>query len=179
MRWLLGGWKFAPAIRAQSGWPIDIRSGTDTSFTNEGNDRPNIVPGQPLYINQWQTCNKSGTAQCFVVFNNAAFTVAKSTFPNGAFGFGNIGRNFLRSPGTFNIDAAVSRIFPIHERAQVEFRFEAFNAINHFNPSVGGPGTTAGINSSNFGRQSGASTPGFVPSPFDPRILQLGVKIHW
>ena len=62
---------------------------------------------------------------------------------------------------------------------QVETRFEAFNAINHFNPGIGVPGTSAGWNSSNCGRQSGASTPGFVPSAFDPRILQLGFKMHW
>jgi hypothetical protein len=175
MHWLLGGWQFAPAIRAQSGWPIDIRTGTDTSGTGEGNDRPNIVPGQPLYISQWQPCNPAGTTQCYVVFNKAAFAPP----PTGTVSFGNIGRDFLRSPGTFNVDMAVTRMFPIHEQKQIEFRFEAFNAINHFNPSIGVPGTTAGRNSSNFGRQSGASTPGFIPSPFDPRILQFGFKVHW
>jgi len=175
VRWLLGGWQFAPAIRAQSGWPIDVRTGTDTSATGEGIDRPNIVPGQPIYINQWQPCNTTGTTQCYVVFSKAAF----ATFPSGTFGFGNVGRDFLRSPGTFNVDMAITRVFPIHEQKQIEFRFEAFNAINHFNPSIGGPGTTAGINSSNFGRQIGATTPGFVPSAFDPRILQLGFKMHW
>ena len=173
MRWFLGGWQLAPGIRAQSGWPIDVRTGTDTSATGEGNDRPNIVPGQPLYINQWQPCNTTGTTQCYVVFNKAAFAAP-------AIGtFGNVGRDFLRSPGTFNIDMAITRIFPLREQKQIEFRFEAFNAINHFNPSVGGPGATAGINSSNFGRQSGASTPGFVPSAFDPRILQFGFKLHF
>jgi len=173
MRWFLGGWQLAPGIRAQSGWPINVRTGTDTSATGEGNDRPNIVPGQPLYINQWQPCNTTGTTQCYVVFNKAAFAAP-------AIGtFGNVGRDFLRSPGTFNIDMAITRIFPIREQKQIEFRFEAFNAINHFNPSIGGPGATAGINSSNFGRQSGASTPGFVPSAFDPRILQFGFKLHF
>jgi len=173
LRWFLGGWQLAPGIRAQSGWPIDVRTGTDTSATGEGNDRPNIVPGQPLYINQWQPCNTTGTTQCYVVFNKAAFAAP-------AIGtFGNVGRDFLRSPGTFNIDMAITRIFPLREQKQIEFRFEAFNAINHFNPSVGGPGATAGINSSNFGRQSGASTPGFVPSAFDPRILQFGFKLHF
>lgn len=175
MRWLLGGWQFAPTIRAQSGWPIDVRTGTDTSATGEGNDRPNIVPGQPLYINQWQPCNSTGTTQCFVVFNKAAF----QAFTTGTYGFGNVGRDFLRSPGTFSADAALSRFFPISEGKQFEFRFEAFNAINHFNPSIGNPGTTAGLNSSNFGRQSGASTPSFIPSAFDPRILQFGMKFHW
>ena len=74
---------------------------------------------------------------------------------------------------------AVSRIFPIHEQKQIEFRFEAFNAINHFNPNIGVPGSTAGLNSANFGRQSGASTPGFVLSAFDPRILQFGFKLRF
>lgn len=59
--------------------------------------------GQPLYVYQWQPCNTTLTTQCYVVFNKAAF----ATFPSGTFGFGNVGRDFLRSPGTFNIDAAI------------------------------------------------------------------------
>jgi hypothetical protein len=93
--------------------------------------------------------------------------------------FGNVGRDFLYSPGVFNFDASISRRFKIRERTQIEARFEAFNAINHFNPSIGVPGTTAGINSANFGRQTGPSTVGFLPSVYDPRILQFSSKIYF
>jgi len=169
---LLGGWQFSSTIRATSGWPIDIRTGTDTSLTGEGNDRPNLQAGQPLYIKQWQSC---GANWCYQWFNPAAFQ--SPTAAPGA--FGNISRDFLHSPGVFNFDAAISRRFKIHEEKEFEFRCEAFNAINHFNPSIGGPGTTAAINSANFGRQTAASTPAFVPSIYDPRILQFGAKLYF
>lgn len=169
---LLGGWQFSSTIRATSGWPIDIRTGVDTSMTGEGNDRPNLQPGQPLYIKQWQSC---GANFCYQWFNPAAF--ASPTPAPGA--FGNISRDFLYSPGVFNFDAGISRHFKIKEDKAFEFRFEAFNAINHFNPSVGVPGTTAAINSSNFGRQTAASTPGFLPTVYDPRILQFSTKLYF
>jgi hypothetical protein len=169
---LLGNWQFASTLRATSGWPINITDGTDRSLTGEGLDRPNRVPGQPLYINRWEPC---GNNWCYQALNPAAFSVP--TAAPGA--FGNVGRDFLYSPGVFNFDAAVSRRFKIREQTQFEFRFEAFNAINHFNPNIGGPGTTAGLNSANFGRQIGASTPGFLPSVYDPRILQFSTKIYW
>jgi hypothetical protein len=169
---LLGNWQFSSTLRATSGWPINIADGTDKSLTGEGLDRPNIVPGQPLYVQKWEPC---GNNWCYQWFNPQAFSVP--TAAPGA--FGNVGRDFLYSPGLFNFDAAVSRRFKIYEQLQLELRFEAFNAINHFNPNIGLPGATAGLNSANFGRQTGAGSPGFIPSPYDPRILQFGTKIYW
>lgn len=170
--WLLGGWQFSSTLRATSGWPINITDGTDRSETGEGMDRPNLVAGQPLYIKQWQPC---GNNWCYQWFNPAAFLVP--TAAPGA--FGNVSRDFLYSPGVFNFDASVTRRFKIHEQTQFELRFEAFNAINHFNPSLGVPGTTAGLNSSNFGRQTAANQPTFLPSVYDPRILQFSTKFSW
>ena len=169
---LLGGWQFSSTIRATSGWPINVTDGSDRSLTGEGNDRPNLVPGQPLYIKHWQPC---GNNWCYQWLNPAAFSVPAAA--PGA--FGSVGRDFVNSPGVFNFDAAITRRFKIHEQTQLEFRFEAFNVINHFNASIGGPGTTAGLNSANFGRQTAASQPGFLPSVYDPRILQFGTKISF
>lgn len=44
-----------------------------------------------------------------------------------------IGRNSFRGPGMWNVDAAVSKTFPIRERLNVEFRAEGFNVFNHHN----------------------------------------------
>jgi hypothetical protein len=179
---LLGNWQFSSTLRATGGWPINVTAGADIAETGEGLDRPNLVAGQPLYLKQWVKCGSNLANWCYQWLNPAAFSVPSTPTPGG---FGNVGRDFVYSPGVFNFDAAISRRFKIREQAQFEFRFEAFNAINHFNPSIGGPGTTAAVNTSltaanaNFGRQSAAGTPGFIPSVYDPRVLQFGAKVYF
>jgi hypothetical protein len=55
----------------------------------------------------------------------------------------------------------------LNERVNFEFRFEAFNILNHTNFNVG---QTQNINSSTFGR---------ITDTFDPRILQFAGKISF
>ncbi len=53
--------------------------------------------------------------------------------------FGNAGRDILRGPGLANYDASLVRKFTLKERVNMEFRFDANNALNtpHFaNPSA-------------------------------------------
>ncbi|MBL8179905.1 MAG: TonB-dependent receptor [Bryobacterales bacterium] len=84
---------------------------------------------------------------------------------------GSLGRNTTREPGEFNIDLAVSRTFPIHERMRFEIRAEAFNFLNHTNfngPASGlavqvNPTTGAAFfNSPGFGLITGAKTARFM-----------------
>ena len=42
-------------------------------------------------------------------------------------------RNAFRGPGYWNFDCSVAKIFPIHERVNLEFRAEGFNIFNHHN----------------------------------------------
>jgi hypothetical protein len=42
-------------------------------------------------------------------------------------------RNSFKGPGVHNVDARVSRTFPIHERFRLELFAEAFNITNHRN----------------------------------------------
>jgi hypothetical protein len=75
---------------------------------------------------------------------------------------------------------SISRMFPIHERLQAEFQFEAFNVFNHWNPqapSAGSPTGTTG--SQNLGLITGASLSGIIPVQTDPRVLQFALKFHW
>jgi hypothetical protein len=65
-------------------------------------------------------------------FNPAAFArpVATSADPNL---YGNAGRNILVGPGYANLDLALARMFALGGRARLQFRVEAFNALNHAN----------------------------------------------
>ncbi len=44
--------------------------------------------------------------------------------------FGTTGRNSLRGPGIFNMDASLFRAFPIGGARRIEFRVEAINVTN-------------------------------------------------
>ena len=76
-----------------------------------------------------------------------------------------------------NIDMAFSKTTAITERVKVEFRAEFFNNhVNFLNPSV---------NNNNDGTFSGAATGnnpnssqfGQITSTYDPRIIQLALRL--
>jgi hypothetical protein len=194
MKWLLGGWQFAPSIRLLSGYPINVVLGKDSLA--DGNEssgssvgaRPELVPGQKVYVNKWVRCGTGGANMCYQVLNPAAFidptnpaapTVITPKTGN-VYAYTPVRRNGFYGPSLFRFDAALSRLFPIKERMQLELRFEAFNAINKFNVRpTGGIGSAAAINGSTFGQVTSAPAAGFFPSDYDPRILQFAAKIHW
>ncbi len=90
-----------------------------------------------------------------------------SNFPSPSFTFGNAGANILEDNGLWNVDWALMKNTVFHERYRVEFRFEAFNVLNH--PTFGA-GMNTDPSSASFGR---------VFSSGEPRRLQLGLKFHF
>jgi len=87
--------------------------------------------------------------------------------------FGNLGRNALRGPGRDNWNLSLFKSFLFSETrgSRLEFRVETFNTWNHTQLR----GDTGGGISNNFG----ASNFGQFTSAFDPRILQLGLKLYF
>jgi Carboxypeptidase regulatory-like domain len=149
MKTAVSNWQVSPIFTAVGGSPLNITDGgVDISETGQLNDRPNqVVP------NPYPAAKKPSEW-----FNPAAF--AKQATGT----LGDVKRNSLRSPGTYDLDAALSRTFQVRERLGFLFRAEAFNALNH--PSWNAP--TASITSGQFGQ---------ITSFGSPRILQLGAKI--
>ena len=142
---------------------MNITSGPDNSLTGIGLDRPNLVPGVPVY-----TGNKIQQRANLAYFNKAAFT------QNAPGTYGNLTRNAFRTPNNYNVDVAVSRIFPVHERLNFQLRMEAFNVFNHpnfsFYNAAGAAAFTTALNSGTFGNVTGA---------LDPRIFQLAGKFNF
>src|SRR2546428_10049358 len=76
---------------------------------------------------------------------------------------GGMGRASIQGPGTWELDAAVAKIFRIRERQDAEFRAETYNVTNSFrldNP-------TTQLNSVVFGR---------INSSLPPRIMRFALK---
>jgi hypothetical protein len=163
---VLGGWTFNDISTFRSGDSID----PGLSASLQGNaSRPNVVPGAST--NGPKTW-KVGTSQQW--FNTLAFECPGSTTPGPcgtmpAAGFGYYGdamTGIIRGPGQELFNMALFKTFDIMEKAHLEFRAEAFNAFNHTNPQ--NPTTTLG--SGNYGKVTGA---------YDPRIVELALKLRF
>jgi len=158
-RFAINNWEIAPLIHIQSGAPFSVTAGQDNSFTDVNNDRPNLVQGVPIYK---KVQFRQGSGAAFREYlNPAAFAQVTAGCPTPLspttcpqYGtYGNIGRNSFRSPPAFQMDAQISRIFPIHERLAMTLRLEAFNVLNH--PNFGNP--DAKISDGAFGQISGTA----------------------
>ncbi|MGP8243831.1 MAG: carboxypeptidase regulatory-like domain-containing protein, partial [Bryobacteraceae bacterium] len=143
---VLGGWQLSPIVSYHSGFWFSPLSGLDNSLTGVGLDRPNVL-GNPYIRN----------------LNTLQWISAAAFSQNAAGTFGNAGRDSLEGPGAFDIDAALSRTFQIHESHRLELRFEFFNVLN-------------GVRFSNPPATLSLSTFGKIQAAGDPRILQFALK---
>jgi hypothetical protein len=171
---ILNNWEVAPKVQILSGAPFNVTAGQDNSLTdNNGLDRPNRVPGVPVY-QRVQFQGKLNTEATREYLNPAAFqqvtvTAGCVTPFSGCSGlgtFGNISRNAFRGIPAYNVDAQISRIFPIYERIAMTLRLEAFNVINH--PNFGNPATSLNTTTT-FGQVSSTSNAA--------RVFQGSVKV--
>jgi carboxypeptidase family protein/TonB-dependent receptor-like protein len=161
---LLGHWRFALSSLIQSG--LDVSPVLLVDYSGDGNgltERPNLVPGVDPY------CAPKGRT-CWL--NPAAFAAP------APYTFGDLKNNSLFGPGAIIFNTALSRIFPITERQNMEFTWQVFNVLNHANlylPSTAG----AGIGLPTFGQPTPASTAGLGAlnqTTNDPRVMQFALK---
>jgi Carboxypeptidase regulatory-like domain len=174
-------------------WGLDDRFTARTAFpvTLVGNEllQPNgqtyngglnFVPGQPVYLygaNCAAVLQGLGDLQpgrgCpgGRAINPEAFTATGS-------GLGDAPRNFARGFGAWQMDMAIRRDFPIHERLKLQFRAEAFNIFNH--PNFGGIDPLFG--DTTFGQSLGtlANSLGVLSPLYQmggPRSMQFALKL--
>ncbi len=167
-RALVNNWELAPLMHAMSGGPVNVTSGGDVSLTDVGHDRPNLIAGvNPYHVVSFRRDPGQANRE---YLNPAAFAyVCPNNKTDGcaaAGTFGNIGKNGFRGPSYFNIDAQISRVFPLSERMNLNLRLEAFNFLNH--PNFGNP--NGSLSNSKFGQVSSASA---------ARVFQGAVKFSF
>jgi hypothetical protein len=171
---LLAGWSLEGIFTAQTGVPYTPLVGEDIAGNGDqfaaDNQRPNLVPGQPLYI--------ASSAPPYRVANAAAFAIP------AAGTYGDAGRNILRAPGLQQLDLSLLKTMKASERISVQIRAEFFNVYNHANfatPAASGNNLlTVG---SSFGlsqEMANASSGGLLLPLFNqggPRSIQLALKL--
>lgn len=161
--YLAKDWQISAIFTAQSGRPFSVWTNAASTaggdFNRDGGggavgggfyDRPNAPSG--LNTN-WS--NKD--------FINGLFLA--SVFPIPTAGTdGNLGRNTFRGPKYSTLDLSIQRQFDIDEKRKVQFRFDAFNALNQVNLYL----PNADLSLQNFGKSTQA---------FDARTMQVSVKL--
>lgn len=155
-RLLTQNWNFSAIYQIQTGMPftISVFGETANSGTVLGENpvRENAT-GQPVF--------GPGTHTAAEWFNPAAF----ATPP--AFTYGNVGRNSVYGPGMQTVDVALARALRLSEKANFQFRAEAFKALNKTN--LGTPNRF--VNTPQFGTLIMAMTPG--------REIQLSARLSF
>ena len=152
---ILGGWNVSGMFTYGGGLPLVI-----TAPISGGGNRPNSTG---------QTANLSGgrshTAEIAQWFNTSVFTLPPS------YTYGNVSRTLpdTRGPSVTNFNLSLVRSFRLLERADLQFRAEAFNLMN--TPHFWLPVTA--MSSVQFGQITASQVAQL------PRVLQFALKLKF
>ena len=157
-------WSLSGATRFATGFPVTLYDNSDNSLLGTlGNgvnnyllDTPQHLPG-PLKIN---TNGRNGKP----AFNTALFPIEKLGQ------LGNATRRVFYGPGIENFDLTLKKRVRLGDAKSLEFRAEAFNALNH--AQFYGPASVDGQvdDTQHFGDIVGAAS---------PRLIQLVGKFNF
>ncbi|MBT9330132.1 TonB-dependent receptor [Paracidobacterium acidisoli] len=177
---LMQGWNFYYVGYVQSGTPLDLylnpAIGYPASSTSPGSsgygdselERPNVVSPNIHYFNPHRSQTIGGNTGNFY-FSPSDFAIdpciAANTCPQGF--YGTYQRNSMFGPGRSDIDLSIEKVIPLAgDRMRLTARAEAFNVVNNVQfvaPSY----------------RFHSSTLGQVTQTYDPRILQLSLRMSF
>jgi hypothetical protein len=159
-------WSLATIVVARSGFPFNAHVYIGASVLTEQFTRPDLVTGQSLWI-------ASPGMPGGKVLNPNAFAVPATVRQ------GTEGRNDIPGFGLTQADMSLGRLFSLGERLRLQFRADAFNALNH--PNFTNPvgyiqfGPLEYQSSSMLNHGLGGLNPLFQSG--GPRSLQLSLKL--
>jgi hypothetical protein len=158
---IAGGWQVNGILTRASGTPFTVTSsGTSLNAPGSTQTADQILPNV-------QILGDIGPNSSY--FNPLAFA------PVTGARFGTSGRDILRGPGLFNLDASVFRSFRIREKINLQFRAESFGLTN--TPQFSNPG--ANVSSATFSGGTIKALNGYtvISSSTGERQLRFALKL--
>ena len=158
-RWvdaLVGGWQLNGIVNIQSGSALGIGANNTAGLFTEAIRANNNGTSATLHVDAHQRLDRW--------FDTSVFSQP------APFTLGNMSPliSNLRNHHINNVDMSVFKQFQILEKLKLQFRAEAFNAMNRVR--FGSPNTSV-TGGANFGRVTSQSN--------DPRQMQFGLKLIW
>jgi hypothetical protein len=152
---LVSGWTLNAIAALSKGNPFTVIAANSTSMDPMTSFRPDRL------------CNGRSSLTNKQVRTNGHYWFDKSCFATPAPSmFGNSGANILTGPGVENWDIGLGKLIPMHDLVTLDFRAEAFNAMNHaqfLNPDFV-------MTDSSFGQ---------ITTAAPARVLQFAMKLVW
>jgi hypothetical protein len=162
MKTALGGWEVSGIVTFQTGAPLNIglNGNNVSSIVPQTANRPDEsgTPHNPHTVQEWFDTSIYSTPLCTTATNC----------------WGNTPRNSVWGPGRQNWNISLFKNFVFSEArgSNLQFRAEFFNIFNH--PQWFADTLNGGV-SNNFG----AGNFGAITTAYDPRIIQLALKLYF
>ncbi|MBK9314557.1 MAG: TonB-dependent receptor [Acidobacteria bacterium] len=169
---IAGGWSFNPILRWQSGEPISIVSARGTLNRAGRSTKNSVVTSLSVSDLQKRTGLFRDSQGRPLIFDpsliGADGRANTQFFQNPTSGtLGTLQLTPVSGPGRFDLDVSLIKRTALTERANLEFRVEAFNLLNKTNFDVG---QAQNINNTTFGR---------ITTTFAPRVMQVAARINF
>ena len=171
-RAIAGGWQLSGVTQWQTGTPFSIANGDDYLGIGSTNGKTWNLSGEPSLKHEFANVNAAGNYNGIANFwfdpirNSAGAQTLASRPANGALPNQNRNSIGLHNPGFQNWNLAAFKNFRFAERQNIQFRFEAFNWINHPNWN----GADSNPTSATFGLVTGKGS---------ERNLQLSLRYQF
>lgn len=202
---IVNGWQASGTITLQSGAPIqpNTNGNLNASF---GNYLVTGANGQPILSSSGAT-QYSGISTSTWLGSNATGLILEPTitcdprsnlksgqyFNPSCFGIpaqgqqGDIIWPYIKGPAFFNADLGIFKTFHVTERQSLQFRFSAFNFLNHPNPAFGQNGNgdvtlnfgTGGANNLAAATNQSTTTTGYPAYTVGNRLIEFAVKYYF
>jgi Carboxypeptidase regulatory-like domain/TonB dependent receptor len=151
---IAGDWRVSVIPTFRGGFPLTLGD-NDASGTNSFGPRPDCI-APPDVLGKVKSTGAAGPG--YQWFSPTPYVQPLS-------GFGNCSVSSVYGPGEQNIDLGISKLFPVHEQQNVEFRTEFINAFNHV--ILNAPNTSLG------------PTLGVINSSQGARNIQFALKYNF
>jgi hypothetical protein len=162
---LTSGWSVTGIVLMQTGLPLTL---TDPNGgTVFGRAATSTVTMCPAATYGALPTAGSTTERLRGWLNPSALCAPPAIGADGSAGYGNAGQSIVNGPGQVNVDFSLAkrtRVGGIREEAELLFRAEFYNAMNH--AQFTNPGTT--FRTANFGV--------ITQTAVSPRLIQFGLK---